>query len=77
MNLLQCLFDLFGDVVKRYEGLFSRYAADKHAGVVFDVTGTDLQTERNTLHLILAKLPSRGVVAVVELDAELLGERLT
>ena len=67
MNLSECLFNLFCKVVKRYKGLLARYAANENAGVVFDITGTDFETERNTLHLILCILPTGGVIAVVEL----------
>ena len=74
VNLLQSLFNFFNEVVKGYKGLFTRYAADEHAGVVFDITRTNFETERNTLHLVLSKLPTRGVVAVVELDTQSLGK---
>ena len=74
VNLLQSLFNLFLEVVKGNKGLFTGYAANKHAGVVFDVTGANFKAERNALHLILRILPTGGVVAVVELYAQGLGE---
>ena len=75
MNRGENLLYLFNDIVEGNEELLSAYTAYKNAGIVLDVTGTDLETERNTLHLVLAELPTCGVVAVVELYSELFGEK--
>ena len=59
MYLLEHCLDLCLYVIKRYEFLLSRYAADQHAGVVLNVLRADLKTNGNTLHLVLAELPAR------------------
>ena len=74
VNGCERLSDLLYDIVKRYYRLLTAYAADEHAAVVLDVARTELQTERNTLHLVLAELPARGVVAVIKLNAVKLGK---
>src|SRR5699024_12362048 len=38
--------------------------------IFLDILGTDFQTERHTLHLILGKLPAGALLAVIQLDAE-------
>ena len=74
MNALESCFNRLLDSVEGNEGLCTAYSRNENAGVVFDVARTDLDTERNALHLVLRILPSGGVITVVNLYAEFCGK---
>ena len=74
VNLPEHCRDFFLDVVERHDLLFSCDAGDEDATIVFDVARADLKTDGHALHLVLAELPARRLIAVVEFDAERLCE---
>ena len=51
-------------------GLFAGVAANQYALTLSDIARTNLQTKRNALHLVLGKLPTRGIVAQVDLGTD-------
>ena len=53
------LLHLFNKIVKRNKGLLTADTANENAGVVLNITGADLKTERYSLHFVLAILPAR------------------
>ena len=55
--------------------LFAVKASSNHALSGLDILRADLDTNRNALHLVLRKLPSRRVVGVVQLDPDALGSQ--
>ena len=65
MNSLQQLGYFAFQFIQRNKGLFAVVAANDDALVLFDVLWTDLQTQRNTLHLILTEFPTRTLVCKV------------
>ena len=58
-----------GQILKLDDGLFTIVAANQNALAVLDITRTDLETEREALHLVLGKLPTGAVVGDVDLSA--------
>ena len=77
MNSLQQFGYFAFQFVQRNKGLFAVVAANDNALVLFDILWTDLQTKRNTLHLVLSKLPAWRVVGDVNVGAELFCDNAT
>ena len=76
VDLHEEIGDLLLEIIERDKELLTGIAAHQHALVLLDILGAELQTDRHTLHLILSELPSRALVGIVELYAELLLELL-
>ena len=64
------LGDLCGQLGKRNGDFFAVIASYCHAYAVFNIARTDLDTEGNTLHLVLCALPAKAVVAEVDLRTD-------
>ena len=67
--LQQCRNGLF-EILELNNGLFAGVAANQYALTLSDIARTNLQTKRNALHLVLGKLPTRGIVAQVDLGTD-------
>ena len=68
---LEKLRELFLDLVERDNDLLAGVAANKDCLVVGKILGTDLDTDRNTAHLLLGELEAGRLVGVVHLDADI------
>ena len=68
MYSLEQLRDLGLQLIQLDDGLFTVVTAYQNALTGFNIPGTDLQTQRNTLHLILGILPAGGVIRYIGLD---------
>gem|GEM_PF-2245686 len=73
---LQLCGDSGLQLVQADEHLLAGIAAHQNALVLLQILGADLQAQGHTLHLPLAELPARGVVAVIQLDPCILGDLL-
>ena len=58
------------DAVQRYKALLTVVTCYYYALVLLDILGAYLNSERNTLHLVLSKLPAGRVVAVIDLYSD-------
>ena len=64
------LRNLFGQLRERNGGLLAVIAPYCHAHAVFNVTRAELDTQGNSLHLVLRTLPAKAVVAEVYLNTD-------
>ena len=70
MDFVQGFFNCLLQVVQRDKLLFPVITADQNTLVFLDIFWPNLQTQRNTLHLILGKFPSGRIFTVIQFDAE-------
>ena len=70
LNVLQQRRDGRNQIFELDHSLFAGIAANQHALTLLDVTRTDLQAQRHTLHLVFRKLPAGAVVGQIDLCAD-------
>ena len=68
--------DLVNDPLDLGRDLFAVVAADEAAVALGQVAGTELEADGHAAHLVLSALPAHGLVAVVQLDADIGGDEV-
>ena len=62
--------NLVNDIVDRNEGLLAVVTSYDNALVLSHIARTDLDAERNALHLVLGELPSGALIGIVKLSSD-------
>ena len=69
LDRLKDLTQLCRDLIDRYDDLLSRIAAHDYDLSILDIFRSDLDTRRDTEHLLLAELPPRALLGIIDLRA--------